>query len=69
MWQLVAFEFSYNEFIAIDFGRLGRRRVSWPAGLWNQLEIVSATVNLNWVYSPSLVASAICRCEFGTISP
>jgi hypothetical protein len=55
MWQLVAFEFSCDEFIVIDFDRLGRRRVSRPVGLRNQLVIVSATVNLNWVNFPSLV--------------
>ena len=69
MPRLLAFEFSYDESVEMDFDWLGRWRVFWPAGLWNQLGIVSATVNLNWVYSLSLAASANCRCEFGTISP
>jgi hypothetical protein len=37
--------------------------------LLNQLGIVSATVNINLVYFPSLVASATCPCQFRTISP
>jgi hypothetical protein len=69
MLRLIAFEFSYDEFVAIDFDWLGRWRVSWPADLWNQLGVVSATVNLNLVYLLSLFASAIWRCQIRTVSP
>jgi hypothetical protein len=37
MLQLIAFQFSYDEFIANDFDWLRRWRVSLLIGLWNQL--------------------------------
>jgi len=64
---LKAFEFLY-ESVEMDFVWIGLGRGSRPVGLWNQIGLVSATVNLNWVYFPSLVASAICRCQIRTIS-
>jgi len=67
MLQLMTFEFLYDELVEMDFDWLGRWRVSWPVGLWNQLAIVS-TISLNWVYLSSLFASAICRGQFRTIS-
>ena len=67
MPRLIAFVFSYDEFIAIDFDGLGRCRVSWLVGLWNQLAIDS-TINLDCVYLSSLVASAIRRSQVRTIS-
>jgi len=56
MPRFIAFEFSYD-FLAIDFDWLGCWRVSLLIGLWNQLGIVSAMINLNWVYIWSLIAS------------
>jgi len=59
MPQLIAFEFWYDDFVAIDFVWLGRWRVSWLVGIWNQLGIVSATVNLNWAD----ISCLFCICD------
>jgi len=67
MEWLIAFEFS-SECVEMDFDWLVHRHVSSLVGLWNQLRIISATVNINLVYIPSLFASAICHCQFWTIS-
>jgi hypothetical protein len=57
-----------SEYVEMDFVWISLWRVSRPVGLRNQLGLVSATVNLNWVCFPSLVACAICRCQIRTIS-
>jgi len=66
---LVSFEWSYDEFIPIDIVWLGCWLMSWPVGLWNPLRIVDAAININWMYCPNTVASAMCYCWFETISP